>query len=106
QARIERAFQLAYTRRPTAEEAALALAHLKKMTEHHRAIPAPKRPGAKPINHMITSELTGERFQFTQQEDPEEYEPNLHPREVSPEARALADLALVLLNSNEFVYLN
>ena len=54
--------------------------------------------------HTITSELTGESFRFEQQEDPEPYEPNLQPGEVGPETRALADLALVLLNSNEFVY--
>jgi hypothetical protein len=53
---------------------------------------------------MITSELTGEQFRFTQQEDPEPYEHNLHASEVSPEVRALADITLVLMNANEFVY--
>jgi hypothetical protein len=106
EARIERAFQLVYTRTPTARESALALAHVARQTAYHRAHPAPGRPSPKPVVHMITSELTGERFQFTQQEDLEEYEHNLHPSEVGPETRALADLALVLLNSNEFVYMN
>jgi hypothetical protein len=104
--RIERAFQLVYTRNPTAEESAASMAHLRALTDHHRAHPAPTRAQPAPIVHMITSELTGEKFQFTQQEDPEPYEHNLHPSDVPPETRALADLALVLLNSNEFVYLN
>jgi hypothetical protein len=30
----------------------------------------------------------------------------VHPSDVPPQTRALADLALVLLNSNEFVYVN
>jgi hypothetical protein len=54
---------------------------------------------------MITSELTGEQHRFVQQPDVVEYEEDLHPSEVSPETRALADLCLVLLNSNEFVYI-
>jgi hypothetical protein len=54
--------------------------------------------------HQITSELTGAAFSFVQQEDPSPFEENLHPADVSPETRALADLALVLLNANEFLY--
>jgi hypothetical protein len=54
--------------------------------------------------HTITSELTGEQFQFTQPEEVIDYEENLHPSEVEAETRALADLALALLNSNELAY--
>jgi hypothetical protein len=50
--------------------------------------------------------LTGATFEFVQPEDPAPYEANLHPAETAPETRALADLALVLLNSNEFVYVH
>ncbi|MGH9661858.1 MAG: hypothetical protein ACRD96_25140, partial [Bryobacteraceae bacterium] len=57
-----------------------------------------------PVVHAITSELTGETFKFEHQPEPVAYEHNLHPSEVGPETRALADLALALLNSNEFVY--
>ena len=53
---------------------------------------------------MITSELTGEQQRFVQQEDPLEYEMNLHPSQVGPGTRALANLMLSLFNSNEFVY--
>ena len=54
--------------------------------------------------HEITSELTGERYAFQQVEETVDYEHNLHPSEASPATRALADLTLALLNSNEFVY--
>ncbi|MDX1982152.1 MAG: PSD1 and planctomycete cytochrome C domain-containing protein [Bryobacteraceae bacterium] len=104
-AQIGRAFELAYGRPPSAREAELALAHLARMTEQHRAAPPPPRQREKPLVHKITSELTGETFLFTQQPDPEPYEHNLHPSETRPETRALADVALVLLNSNEFAYL-
>jgi hypothetical protein len=102
--RIRRAFRLAYGRQPDDRELDLSRAHLKKMTAYHQANPAPAKPEKKPVVHLITSELTGEIFRFVQQEDPATFEANLHPSEVGPETRALSDLALVLLNSNEFVY--
>ncbi len=104
EARVERAFRLAYGRMPTAEEKALALEHMGKMAAHHAEHPAPPRPKPQPVVHTITSELTGEQFQFTQAEEVIDYEHNLHPSEAEPQTRALADLALSLLNSNELVY--
>ncbi len=104
EARIKRAFRLAFGREPLPEEIELARAHLAKQTAYHRATPPPPKPERRPIVHQITSELTGETFRFVQQEDPAPYEDNLHPADVAPETRALADLALVLLNANEFVY--
>lgn len=101
---ITRAFQLAFGRNPEAKELQLAIAHYNKQVKHHRSTPPAPRPKAKPVIHMLTSELTGEKFEFLQQGDPQPYEHNTHLSEVSPEARALADLALVLLNSNEFIY--
>ncbi|MEP7364577.1 MAG: PSD1 and planctomycete cytochrome C domain-containing protein [Acidobacteriota bacterium] len=102
--RIERAFQLAFARAPTPEELQAVLAHWRAMTKVHAATPPPPKPQAKPVVHTITSELTGERFQFTHPEDPADFEANLHPSEVSAEVRAMADVTLTLLNSNEFVY--
>jgi hypothetical protein len=104
EARIERAFQLVFNRTPTADELRTVLAHLKAMTARHTDERTPARSQPKRVVHNITSELTGERFQFTHPDDPAEFEHNLHPSEVSPEVRALADVTLTLLNSNEFVY--
>ena len=102
---IRRGFELAYGRSPQPAEIEASRRHIDKMTTLHRAGSFPPRPEQKRLVHKITSELTGEAFEFVQQEDPTPYEHNLHPSEVGPEARALADFALVLLNSNEFVYL-
>jgi uncharacterized protein DUF1553 len=102
--RIERAFLLAFGRTPDEKERALARRHLAAQTEFHRLTPAPAKPQRRPIVHQITSELTGATFSFLQQEDPSPFEENLHQADVSPETRALADLTLVLINANEFVY--
>ena len=102
--RIRRAFRLAFGRSPDTREIQASREHLTRMTAYHKANPAPAKPEKKPLVHKITSELTGETFEFVQDEDPLPFEPNLHPSDVAPETRALSDLALVLLNSNEFVY--
>jgi hypothetical protein len=103
-AQVERAFALAYGRKPTAAESAKAQAHLARMTEYHRKTAPPAKPKPRPLVHKINSELTGEVFEFHQNITQPDFEANLHASDVSPEVRALADLALVLLNSNEFVY--
>jgi hypothetical protein len=71
----------------------------------HKANPAPAKVAAKPLVHKITSELTGQTSEFIQPEDAAPFEANLHPSEVGPETRALSDVALMLMNANEFVYL-
>jgi len=103
-ARIERAFRLAYGRAPAADELRATMTHLDKMTRHHQGMAPVARPEKKPVVHMIMSELTGEVFRFVQPEDPVDFEENLHPSQVGAETRALADFALALLNSSEFVY--
>jgi hypothetical protein len=103
-AQVERAFRLAYGREPGPEEFPIAMGHLERLTIHHTLNPTPARAAPMPVVHTITSELTGKNFRFVQQEDPEPYEHNVHPLEVKPSTRALADFVLVLLNSNEFVY--
>jgi len=52
------------------------------------------------------AEFSGARVQIIEDWDASEYERNLKPWEVSAEARALAEICLVLLNSNEFVYVH
>ncbi len=102
--RIARAFELAYGRGPSNDELALALKHYENMRQRHADNPVEPRGEEPTIVAMITSELTGEKYQFTQLRTKVDYEHNPHPSEVAPETRALADIALSLFNSNEFVY--
>ena len=74
------------------------------MLAFHKANPAPRKPARRPVVHKIASELTGQVFEFTHPDDAVEREPNLHPSDVGAETRALSDVALALLNANEFVY--
>ena len=102
--RIARAFNLAYGRAPADDELALALDHYEEMRAHHASRPAKPRGEEPIIVATITSELTGEKYQFAQPRLKVNYEHNPHPCKAAPETRALADIALALFNSNEFVY--
>ena len=77
---------------------------LAEMEAYQQQNPPPGRTERKPLRRSITSELTGEVFRFEELPAPWQTEPNRKPADVSPWVRALADLALVLFNSNEFVY--
>ena len=103
-AEIDNAFRYALNRQPRAEERQKSLAFLHKMTEDYREAPPPPKQQRKPLVRSITSELTGAEVKIAEDPEPVQYEENIQPGDVRPETRALADLALVLFNSNEFVY--
>ena len=102
--RAEDAFQRAFGRAPTHQERDWTVRFLEEMTAHYRDRPAESREPPDDVVHDITSELTGERFEFVQPAYTGPYEHNPHPSDATPETRALADLALALFNANEFVY--
>ena len=102
--RVESAFRLAFGRGPTSEERDWTAEFVAEMTAHHAENPAAARRLPEDIVHTITSELTGERFEFVQPAYTGPYEHHPHPSEMPPGTRAWADLALALFNSNEFVY--
>ncbi len=101
---IELAFQLAFQRPATAREKQQALAHLSAMIAHHRATRPAPLVLRTPALATVTSEFSGETFRFTEDQDWSRYEYGLHPSQVAAETRALAEVCLVLLNANEFVY--
>ena len=101
---VDRAFELAYGRPPSEEERSLAERHIEEMTAYHRDHPPSPRREREALVRALPSQLSGETFQFTEDLPPWRHEENLHASQVEPETRALADLALVLFNSNEFAY--
>jgi hypothetical protein len=102
---IRRAVQLAYGRVPTAREQKSLLAYLKKMQAYHvehkpKTIKFPTQ-----VTRSLVEELTGKPFEFIEKLNVfEDYVPDAKPWTVSSDARALADACLLLLNSNEFLY--
>ena len=92
--------------RRTTGERRLCLAHFERMAEHHRRTPPVREALPKQIVRDRIAEFSGARVQVVEDWNPAGYEANLGPWEVSAQTRALAELCLVLLNSNEFLYLH
>jgi hypothetical protein len=102
---IDLAFRLAYQRSPAESERQQTLAHLETMARYHETSPATPLPELKPVVQSINSEFTGQSIHFVEEMDFSDYERNLHPSQLSAQTRAQAELCLVLLNSNEFIYI-
>ena len=104
---VRRCFELALGRPPAEEELDAFLDHWNKLES---TLPATARPSAKAllkVQREAVEENTGEKFTF---EEPlfanEEFEADLQPSDVDRHVRALGDVCLVILNSNEFVYVD
>ncbi len=104
-AAINRVFQLAYGRLPRESERAACEKHWQEMQsiEKQRELTAAKPPLV--VRRDAIEENTGEKFSFDETLHAyEDFVPDLQPHEVDAQTRALADVCLAILNSNEFVY--
>jgi len=102
---VRSAVRIAFGREPAEQEQESLVAYVRDMIAYHQK----KTP--EPVvypTHVVRSlveEFTGDAFEFEEILPVfEDYVPDTKPADVTPETRALADLALLLLNANEFVY--
>ncbi|MDB6005480.1 MAG: Planctomycete cytochrome [Prosthecobacter sp.] len=103
---ITRLFQLTYGRLPSAAEKAACTTHWHTMAARQATIVFKQPLPALTVKRDAVEENTGEKFSF-QEKLPgyADFTPDLQPSDVDAQTRALADVCLALLNSNEFVYL-
>lgn len=104
--RIRLAFLRICGRAPSEQELDACHLHIEKMGRRYQENLSKEEPLPRRIERSMVEELTGETVRW--QEDLvgiDRYQRDLMPWEVGPETRALADLCLVLMNSNEFLYL-
>ena len=103
---IRRAMQLAYGRAPTQDEEASLRDYLKEMQAYHSATKPKKVDYPTQVTRSLVEELTGKPFEFVEKLNVfEDYQPDPKPWTVDADTRALADVCLLLFNSNEFIYL-
>ena len=103
---IRRAVQLAYARVPTPAEQKTLHAYLAEMQGYHAQHRPQRIEYPKQVVRSLVEELTGEPFEFVEKLNVyENYVPDAKPWTVDADTRALADVCLLLLNSNEFLYL-
>lgn len=106
-AAIQRAFELAFGRGPTEDETQAALLHWRRSLEMQEQIVPQPADYPFEVVRQANEENTGELFTFTEPLlEYQDYQPDLQPYEVDVRTRALADLCLVLLNANEFIYID
>jgi hypothetical protein len=104
-AALDRLFRLVYGRAPRPAELALAREHWQAMTARHATLTFSRPAIPRTVVREAVEENTGEKFSFTEPlEVAADFIPDLKPADAPAATRALADLCLVLLNSNEFVY--
>jgi hypothetical protein len=101
---IERLFALVFSRAPNAAEKRDCLAHWRKTIPLVHTAPVPSTPPLE-VSRDAVEENTGETFSFNETLHAyADFVADLQPADVDARTRALADVCLVLLNSNEFAY--
>ncbi|WP_294384020.1 PSD1 and planctomycete cytochrome C domain-containing protein [Prosthecobacter sp.] len=103
---VGRVFELTFGRKPAADEKALCEAHWKQMEAKQAQISFAKHQPPLTVKREAVEENTGEKFSFHEKLPAyADFVPDLQPTDCDAKTRALADVCLVLLNSNEFAYL-
>ena len=102
---IARCFALAFSRQPNKGELQTCLTHwrdIEALLNDSKTV-SPKPP--LEVRRDAVEENTGEKFSFNEKLHAyADFVPDLQPTDVPIRTRALADVCLALLNSNEFVY--
>jgi hypothetical protein len=102
---IRRAVQVAFSRIPTVKEQQSLTAYLIEMQAYHKKHTPEKVKYPTQVVRSLVEEFTGEPFEFIEKLNVyENYVPDPKPWTVDADTRALADVCLLLLNSNEFLY--
>jgi mono/diheme cytochrome c family protein len=102
---IDRVFALVVSRPPSAEERHSCLTHWRQIEALIRNDPPPRQKPPLEVRRDAIEENTGEKFSFNERlHGYADFVPDLQPSDVPVHTRALADVCLVLLNSNEFAY--
>lgn len=102
---VKSALTIAYNRVPTQQEQSRLQAYLNEMVLYHQQHkPEPIEYPTQVIRSLV-EEFTGKPFEFIEKLNVyNNYVPDAKPWTVDADTRALADVCLLLLNSNEFLY--
>jgi hypothetical protein len=102
---VARCFLLTLGRPPRAAELAACLAHWRESEGRQAQAEFPVTPPPREVRREAIEENTGEKFSFHENLHAyADFVPDLRPADCDARTRALADVCLVLLNTNEFAY--
>jgi hypothetical protein len=98
---------LAFSRLPNAEELQACVSHWQRGVTDERTRVYEPVVYADEIQRTVMAEKTGEPYTFTEfMPAYKTYQPDLQPSQVDARTRALAHVLRVLMNTNEFCYLD
>ena len=104
---IQRAFRLALGRNATKDEQQACLDHWAAATKEEKTKTYKAAKHSTETQRTVMAEKTGEPYDFIEKMPAfENYVPDLQPHQVDANTRGLAQVCLVLFNSNEFAYLD
>ena len=104
--KLDRAFELVLGRRATTSENERLANYVNEMIEYHKTSKVQPTEYPTQIVRTLVEEFSGEPFSYEEILPAfENYTPDKKAADVSPEVRALADVCVLLFNSNEFIYL-
>ena len=100
------AFRLALGRNPQADELESVREHYQNSLKDAKKTQPPEVKYPKYVVREMVEEMTGLAFYWVEELDvyQGDYLPDLKPKDVDARTRSLADICLVLFNSNEFIY--
>lgn len=99
-------FQRAYARNPEQEDLQLCLDHWEKMEQRYSGLEFRPREFPLQVERTAVEEMSGASFNFTEVLfGYEDYVPDPGLADVDTRTKALADICLVIFNSNEFAYI-
>lgn len=106
EALVRRAVELAFGRAPTRDEQESLVEYLDEMLAYHQEHTPEPIENPTQVTRSLIEELTGAPFEFVEKLNVyNDYVSDAKPWSVRPETRALADVCLLLFNSNEFMYI-
>ncbi len=102
---ITRAFELTFNRQPSEKELVHLNQYLSEMNTYHQQHPPEVVEYPTEVIRSLVEEFTGEPFEFIEKLNVyNDYIPDKKPWTVDAKTRAMADVCLLLMNSNEFLY--
>jgi hypothetical protein len=102
---VKRAVQLVFGRVPSSQEWDRLEKYVMRMTSYHQSHKPESKVYPTTITRSLVEENTGESFEYEEILPAfKNYKADKKAHEVNHSTRALADLCLVLFNSNEFMY--
>ena len=105
ESQIQLAAHLCWNRPMDSKELSQSIEYIHEMEVYHQSNPAQTQHYPTTVTRKMFEEMTGEAFEYTEELDVfRDYEADTKDADVGPTTRALADLAMVLFNTNEFLY--